>query len=148
MLLHQRTVSILELLGNLLLTTTMTRLITLLSIFIFSFQLHPSVGSSISISNNGYCDIVVAISPNVEQDQAGDLLKNIQVSFQIISINSNNIYALNVFQLMITDASSALYTATRKRSFIQSVSIVIPQSWQSIEANSSLGEFWCKFPLV
>ena len=41
---------------------------------------------------------------------------------------------------MITDASSALYTATRKRSFIQSVSIVIPQSWQSIEANSSTWE--------
>ena len=70
----------------------MTRLITLLSIFIFSFQLHPSVGSRISISNNGYCDIVVAISPNVEQDQAGDLLKNIQVSFQIICINSNIIF--------------------------------------------------------
>ena len=70
----------------------MTRLITLLSIFICSFQLHPSVGSRISISNNGYRDIVVAISPNVEQDQAGDLLKNIQVSFQIICINSNIIF--------------------------------------------------------
>jgi calcium-activated chloride channel regulator 4 len=36
-------------------------------------------GSRINIVNNGYRDIVVAISPDVLPDEADDLLDNIQV---------------------------------------------------------------------
>jgi hypothetical protein len=41
-------------------------------------SVHAS-GSRINIVNNGYRDIVVAISPDVPPDEADDLLDNIQV---------------------------------------------------------------------
>ncbi|XP_059351101.1 calcium-activated chloride channel regulator 4-like [Daphnia carinata] len=79
-----------------------------------------ALGSRVSISNNGYRDIVVAISPDVQQDKAVDLLTNIQ--------------------RIITEASADLYTATRQRSYIESVRILIPQSWVNITANPNTWE--------
>ena len=40
---------------------------------------HPVVGSRVSFINHGYRDVVIAISPNVPQDQANNLLRQIQV---------------------------------------------------------------------
>jgi hypothetical protein len=38
-------------------------------------------GSRVNITNNGYRDIVVAISPDVKPDEADDLLDKIKVKF-------------------------------------------------------------------
>ncbi|XP_057373421.1 calcium-activated chloride channel regulator 4-like [Daphnia carinata] len=76
--------------------------------------------SRVSITNNGYRDLVVAISPDVQPDQAADLLYNIQ--------------------RIITEASADLYTATRQRSFIKSVQILIPQTWVNTTSNASTWE--------
>jgi hypothetical protein len=52
-----------------------------LLLLLFScLSLHAS-GSRVKITNNGYRDIVVAISPDVPSDQADDLLDNIKVTF-------------------------------------------------------------------
>ncbi|KAI9550565.1 hypothetical protein GHT06_005067 [Daphnia sinensis] len=93
------------------------RLPVLLILF-YSFGL--ALGGRVSITNNGYRDIVVAISPDVPQDKAADLLANIQK--------------------IITEASADLYTATRQRSYINSVRILIPQSWVNIAANPNTWE--------
>ncbi|KAI9556636.1 hypothetical protein GHT06_016426 [Daphnia sinensis] len=76
--------------------------------------------SRVSITNNGYRDLVVAISPDVQPDGAADLLYNIR--------------------RIITEASADLYTATRQRSYIESVRILIPQTWVNVAANVSTWE--------
>ena len=63
---------------------TMTRS-SLLILAVFSsgllHQLLPTAdGSRVTINSNGYNDIVIAISPNVAENSAGSLLRNIQVS--------------------------------------------------------------------
>jgi hypothetical protein len=103
---------------------------------------HPVVGSRVSFINHGYRDIVVAISPNVPQDQASTLLRQIQVCQYLIRLkvfNSNQLIVVD-FKVLVTDASSALYIATRKRAFIESVNILIPQTWDSVTANASTWE--------
>uniref|UniRef100_A0A0N8E3Y3 Calcium-activated chloride channel regulator 4, 30 kDa form n=1 Tax=Daphnia magna TaxID=35525 RepID=A0A0N8E3Y3_9CRUS len=89
-------------------------LLVLYGFFGFTFS------SRVSITHNGYSDLVVAISPDVHPDQAADLLYNIQ--------------------RIITEASADLYAATRQRSYIQSVQILIPQTWVNITANASTWE--------
>jgi len=50
---------------------------------------HPVVvGSRVSFINHGYRDIVIAISPNVPQDQGYTLLRQIQVHNYSSIINS------------------------------------------------------------
>jgi hypothetical protein len=43
-------------------------------------------------------------------------------------------------QRIITEASADLYTATRKRSYIKSVQILIPQTWGNVNASDSTWE--------
>ena len=116
-----------------------------LSSFLFlcyGLLLHPVSGSRVTFLNYGYRDIVIAISPNVPHDQANALLKQIEVityNFcKLLKTLCDNFCIL--MQVLITDASSALYIATRKRAYIQSVNILIPQSWNTIEANRSTWE--------
>lgn len=52
----------------------------LLTSFFWCLSIYVS-GSRINIVNNGYRDIVVAISPDVPSDEADGLLENIQVNF-------------------------------------------------------------------
>jgi calcium-activated chloride channel regulator 4 len=43
--------------------------------------------------------------------------------------------------MLITEASAVLYEATRHRSYIESVRILIPQTWENVTmANSSTWE--------
>ncbi|XP_046645406.1 calcium-activated chloride channel regulator 1-like [Daphnia pulicaria] len=92
----------------------------LLLLLLFSCLSLRAIGSRVNITNNGYRDIVIAISPDVPSDQADDLLDNIK--------------------LLITEASADLYEATRNRSYIESVNILIPQTWENVIANASTWE--------
>ncbi|EFX75018.1 hypothetical protein DAPPUDRAFT_323732 [Daphnia pulex] len=92
----------------------------LLLLLLFSCLSLRAIGSRVNITNNGYRDIVIAISPDVPSDQADDLLDNIK--------------------LLITEASADLYEATRNRSNIESVNILIPQTWENVIANASTWE--------
>ena len=69
---------------------------------------------------------------------AGDIVRD----FQVASRSEFGPYCASRarLQVLITDASSALYIATCKRACFQSVNILIPQSWNRIEANSSTWE--------
>jgi hypothetical protein len=53
----------------------------LLLLLLFSCLSLRAIGSRVNITNNGYRDIVIAISPDVPSDQADDLLDNIKVTF-------------------------------------------------------------------
>jgi hypothetical protein len=53
----------------------------LILLLIFSCLSLHAFGSRVNITNNGYRDIVVAISPDVKPDQADDLLDKIKVKF-------------------------------------------------------------------
>jgi hypothetical protein len=105
----------------------------------FSFS---AFGSRINIANNGYRDIVVAISPDVKPDQANDLLDKIKVNVYtfLLCINIAKTNFCLYFKLLITEASAVLYEATRHRSYIDSVNILIPQTWKNVTANASTWE--------
>eukprot|EP00090_Calanus_glacialis_P010249 TRINITY_DN18632_c0_g1_i4.p1 TRINITY_DN18632_c0_g1~~TRINITY_DN18632_c0_g1_i4.p1 ORF type:complete len:980 (-),score=267.96 TRINITY_DN18632_c0_g1_i4:71-3010(-) len=60
-----------------------------------------------TIANNGYEDIVVAISPDVPEDLA--IIDNLKE--------------------LLTKTSEELYRASRKRSYMKSIRILLPQSW-------------------
>ncbi|XP_057373377.1 calcium-activated chloride channel regulator 4-like [Daphnia carinata] len=92
----------------------LTLLLVLYGFFGYTFS------SRVSITNNGYRDLVVAISPDVQPNEGADLVYNIK--------------------RIITEASADLYTATRNRSYIKSVQILIPQTWVNITANTSTWE--------
>jgi hypothetical protein len=49
-----------------------------LSLLFSCLSIHVS-GSRVNITNNGYGNIVVAISPDVKPDQANDILDKIKV---------------------------------------------------------------------
>lgn len=43
---------------------------------------HQVTPSRVNIANNSYRDLVIAISPNVPQDQSTTIIQNIQVGLQ------------------------------------------------------------------
>ncbi|XP_066577809.1 calcium-activated chloride channel regulator 1 isoform X2 [Amia ocellicauda] len=69
-------------------------------------------GFAVELLQNGYRDVVVAIHPRVPEDPA--LLQSIQVMF--------------------TEASQYLFTATRRRAFFKDVKILVPMSWRENDA--------------
>ena len=97
--------------------------------------------SRISIKDNGYSDIVVAISPNVPSDQSQLIIENIQVNIRSNSIG-NLILIFSLIQSMIRDASRVLYRATRYRAYFENVNILIPSSWTNVRAKPSTWEVY------
>ncbi|XP_046656009.1 calcium-activated chloride channel regulator 4A-like [Daphnia pulicaria] len=87
---------------------------------VLALYLTTANSTSISIANNAYSNIVVAISPDVPNTWSETILKNIQ--------------------LMIRRASSVLYRATEKRAYFKDVRILVPESWSNIRANLSTWE--------
>ena len=77
-------------------------------------------GSRVSITNNGYSNIVIAVSPNIDKSRAEDILGNIKT--------------------VVGRASTVLYRATRERAYFRSVHILIPQTWDRVNANVSTWE--------
>jgi len=70
-----------------------------------------------TISNNGYEDIVVAISPDIPEDPA--IIDNLKQ--------------------LLTKTSEELYRATRKKSYMKSIRILLPKSW-TYSAEPSVAE--------
>ncbi|XP_045147981.1 calcium-activated chloride channel regulator 1-like [Echinops telfairi] len=65
--------------------------------------------SMVTLSDNGYDGIVIAINPSVPEDEK--LIQNIKE--------------------MVLDASTYLFNATKRRVYFRNVSILIPMTWKS-----------------
>ncbi|KAJ6651620.1 hypothetical protein lerEdw1_020781 [Lerista edwardsae] len=69
--------------------------------------LHVMTGTKVKVNNGGFEDIIVAINPEVPEDQKiVDSIKD-----------------------MMKDGSTYLFTATKQRFYFKSVKIIIPQTW-------------------
>ncbi|XP_008580566.1 PREDICTED: LOW QUALITY PROTEIN: epithelial chloride channel protein-like [Galeopterus variegatus] len=82
-----------------------------LNVILF-LALHLLLGvksSMVSLNNYGYDGIVIAINPSVPEDEK--LIQNIKE--------------------MVTEASSYLFHATKRRAYFRNVSILIPMTWKS-----------------
>ncbi|EDV23896.1 uncharacterized protein TRIADDRAFT_57573 [Trichoplax adhaerens] len=86
----------------------MARFYIILAVLL-SCGLHHALGSA-RLINNGYEDVVIAISNSVSERQFPNLLDQIQRIF--------------------TESSSRLYTAFRRRAYFRYITIVIPRSWE------------------
>uniref|UniRef100_A0A2K5CQ96 Calcium-activated chloride channel N-terminal domain-containing protein n=1 Tax=Aotus nancymaae TaxID=37293 RepID=A0A2K5CQ96_AOTNA len=79
-------------------------------ILFLSLLLLPVLKSSwVTLNNNGYDGIVIAINPSVPEDEK--LIQNIKA--------------------MVTEASTYLFYATKRRVYFRNVSILIPMTWKS-----------------
>ena len=106
----------------------------LLRLWIFLFvAIHYVAATRVTLTNNGYSDLVVAISPDVPKTEASAIIDNIKVtSSQRIKIF--RIFSQFWIQDMITKASSVVYVATRNRAYFKSVRILVPKEWDNIQA--------------
>ncbi|XP_014683056.3 calcium-activated chloride channel regulator 1-like [Equus asinus] len=79
-------------------------------ILFLALHVLTTVKSSIlNLTNNGYDGIVIAINPSVPEDEK--LIQNIKK--------------------MVTEASTHLFHATKRRVYFRNVSILIPMTWKS-----------------
>ncbi|KAM8789740.1 calcium-activated chloride channel regulator 1-like [Rhynchonycteris naso] len=83
---------------------------SLTPILFLALHLLPGVKSSmVKLNNNGYDGIVIAINPSVSEDE--QLIQKIKE--------------------MVTEASTYLFQATKRRIYFRNVSILIPMTWKS-----------------
>nr|XP_003479100.1 calcium-activated chloride channel regulator 1-like [Cavia porcellus] len=79
-------------------------------ILLLALHLLPEVKTSmVKLNNNGYEGIVIAVNPSVPEDE--ELIQNIKE--------------------MVTEASTYLFYATKRRVYFRNVSILIPMTWKS-----------------
>ena len=78
----------------------------------------PFAGARLSLVENGYEGLVVAISPEEEE----------------------NPYLVESIKDLLTKTSSELYGATRQRAYFKSVTILVPQTWNLDEAEAAVDE--------
>ena len=78
----------------------------------------PLAWSRVSLVENGYEGLVVAISP--EEEENPKLVESIKE--------------------LLTKASAELYGATRQRAYFKDVTILVPQSWDLDEAEAAVDE--------
>ena len=78
----------------------------------------PLAWARLSLVENGYEGVVVAISP--EEEENPNLVESIKD--------------------LLTKASSELYGATRQRAYFKSVTILVPQTWNLDEAEAAVDE--------
>ncbi|XP_045657816.1 calcium-activated chloride channel regulator 1-like [Ursus americanus] len=84
--------------------------LSLYVVLFLALHLLPGVKSSMAnLNNNGYDGIVIAINPGVPEDEK--LIQNIKE--------------------MVTEASTYLFHATKRRVYFRNVSILIPNTWKS-----------------
>lgn len=68
-----------------------------------------ALASASNLINNGYEDLVVAISPSVDESNAEAIIASIKKT--------------------IRETSTVLFTATRKRAYFRDVKILLPKTW-------------------
>ena len=78
----------------------------------------PLAWARLALVENGYEGLVVAISP--EEEENPDLVDSIKD--------------------LLTKASAELYGATRQRAYFRSVTILVPQTWNLDEAEPAVDE--------
>ena len=78
----------------------------------------PLVWSRVSLVENGYEGLVVAISP--EEEENHNLVQSIKD--------------------LLTKASAELYGATRQRAYFKEVTILVPQTWSLDKAEPAVDE--------
>ena len=78
----------------------------------------PLAWGRVSLVENGYEGLVVAISP--EEEENPDLVESIKD--------------------LLTKASAELYGATRQRAYFKEVTILVPQTWNLDEAEAAVDE--------
>ena len=78
----------------------------------------PLAWSRVSLVENGYKGLVVAISPEEEENPV--LVESIKD--------------------LLTKASAELYGATRQRAYFKEVTILVPQTWNLDEAEPAVDE--------
>ena len=110
------------------------------SILIFSVYF-ICVTKALKFEDNGYKNLVVAISPDLTEGTDGQtIIDNIKVTIQYQSVLLENPkcwliilmlcgVCIHNFQEWISSGSENLYTATKKNAYIASVDILIPANW-------------------
>ena len=78
----------------------------------------PLAWARVSLVENGYKGLVVAISP--EEEENPNLVESIKN--------------------LMTKASAELYGATRQRAYFKEVTILVPQTWNLDEAEAAVDE--------
>ena len=78
----------------------------------------PFAGGRLSLVENGYEGLVVAISP--EEEENPNLVESTKD--------------------LLTKASAELYGATRQRAYFKEVTILVPQTWNLDEAEAAVDE--------
>ena len=78
----------------------------------------PLAWSRVSLVENGYEGLVVAISP--EEEENPNLVESIKD--------------------LLTKASAELYGATRQRAYFKEVTILVPQTWNLDKAEAAVDE--------
>nr|XP_039257975.1 calcium-activated chloride channel regulator 1-like [Styela clava] len=91
-------------------------------LFMISMLLYRLVEGIVKLENNKYTGIVIAINPSVSEDH--DLIDSIIESW--------------------TEASSALFTATKNRAYIGEVTILLPSNWTYSSAELAGNETYDK----
>ncbi|XP_042230882.1 calcium-activated chloride channel regulator 4-like isoform X2 [Homarus americanus] len=77
----------------------------------------PGAASKVELINNGYEDVVIGISPEIDESQGQAII--------------------TALKKMLIEASGHLFTATRRRAFFRRVKILIPQSWTNTPFNQT-----------
>ncbi|CAH1794856.1 unnamed protein product [Owenia fusiformis] len=97
-----------------------------ISVFCFVFSLFYSIKSTngtssrIKLENNGYSGILISIDSDVPEDPS----------------------ILTMLQKHISDASKALYIATKKRAYFKDVSILLPDTWSDMSKYTDASWEW------
>ncbi|XP_037785351.1 calcium-activated chloride channel regulator 4A-like [Penaeus monodon] len=86
----------------------MRNLAAALAVALATMTLSASASAS-NLINNGYEDLVVAISPSVDESNAGAIISSIKKT--------------------ISETSSVLFNASRQRAFFRDVKILLPKTW-------------------
>ena len=78
----------------------------------------PLAWSRVSLVDNGYEGLVVAISPEEQE----------------------NPELVNSLKELLTKASAELYGATKRRAYFKNVTILVPKTWNLDEAEAAVDE--------
>ncbi|KAI9559825.1 hypothetical protein GHT06_013832 [Daphnia sinensis] len=108
--------------------TVLTRLFALVLVIHCTGWIGSSAATKVSLVDNGYVDLVFAISDAVPQDQSEIIISNIKK--------------------MVSQASPVLYVATYDRAYFKRVQILIPQSWKDVQATASSWETFEKADVI